>query len=186
MKSTSRRSPRSLRLARGVPLLAMLVLALVAGLACEPPSDPDAPPDPRPFAELFPDATELVTTPDPAEARERLDLSILPEGDPAHDAQIAALVDAVDTIDADRLALVVDAIVDDDTADGALLAGSGKLAPVRPTSVGTVLGFSSLLLAESPGLRLLGAVVAAGSFLCMLSCLFVLAPLLARREEAAS
>jgi predicted RND superfamily exporter protein len=43
-----------------------------------------------------------------------------------------------------------------------------------------VLGFSSLLLAESPGLQLLGGIVAVGSVLCMLSCLFVLAPLLAR------
>jgi predicted RND superfamily exporter protein len=48
------------------------------------------------------------------------------------------------------------------------------------TSIGTVLGFSSLLLAESPGLQLLGGVVAFGSIACMLSCLFVLAPLLAR------
>jgi hypothetical protein len=50
------------------------------------------------------------------------------------------------------------------------------------TSIGTVLGFSSLLLAESPGLQLLGGVVAFGSIACMLSCLFVLAPLLARSE----
>lgn len=48
------------------------------------------------------------------------------------------------------------------------------------TSIGTVLGFSALLLAESPGLQLLGAIVAFGSMACMLSCLFVLAPLLAR------
>lgn len=48
------------------------------------------------------------------------------------------------------------------------------------TSIGTVLGFSSLLLAESPGLQLLGGIVAFGSIACMLSCLFVLAPLLAR------
>tara|TARA_R110002072_G_scaffold27804_3_gene90209 strand:- start:5143 stop:7551 length:2409 start_codon:yes stop_codon:yes gene_type:complete len=50
------------------------------------------------------------------------------------------------------------------------------------TSIGTVLGFSSLLLAESPGLQLLGGIVAFGSIACMLSCLFVLAPLLARTE----
>ena len=50
------------------------------------------------------------------------------------------------------------------------------------TSIGTVLGFSSLLLAESPGLQLLGGIVAFGSTACMLSCLFVLAPLLARSE----
>lgn len=47
------------------------------------------------------------------------------------------------------------------------------------TSIGTVLGFSSLLLADSPGLQLLGGIVAFGSVACMLSCLFVLAPLLA-------
>ena len=59
------------------------------------------------------------------------------------------------------------------------LASETGVGIVR-TSVGTVLGFSSLLLAESPGLQLLGAVVAIGSLLCMLSCLFVLAPLLRR------
>jgi len=48
------------------------------------------------------------------------------------------------------------------------------------TSIGTVLGFCSLLLAESPGLQLLGGIVAFGSLACMLSCLFVLAPLLRR------
>lgn len=48
------------------------------------------------------------------------------------------------------------------------------------TSIGTVLGFSALLLAESPGLQLLGGIVAFGSISCMLGCLFVLAPLLAR------
>lgn len=52
------------------------------------------------------------------------------------------------------------------------------------TSLGTVLGFSSLLLAESPGLQLLGGVVAFGSVACMLSCLFVLAPLLARSRRS--
>jgi predicted RND superfamily exporter protein len=49
------------------------------------------------------------------------------------------------------------------------------------TSLGTVLGFSGLLVADSPGLCLLGAAVAIGSTCCMLACLFVLAPLLAGR-----
>ena len=53
------------------------------------------------------------------------------------------------------------------------------LTVVVRTSIGTVLGFSSLLLADSPGLQLLGGIVAFGSVACMLSCLFVLAPLLA-------
>lgn len=62
---------------------------------------------------------------------------------------------------------------------GASSTGATGVGIVR-TSIGTVLGFSSLLLAESPGLQLLGGIVAVGSVLCMLSCLFVLAPLLAR------
>ena len=66
--------------------------------------------------------------------------------------------------------------------DGASSTGATGVGIVR-TSIGTVLGFSSLLLAESPGLQLLGGIVAFGSILCMLSCLFVLAPLLALHQR---
>jgi predicted RND superfamily exporter protein len=66
---------------------------------------------------------------------------------------------------------------------GATDTGATGVGIVR-TSVGTVLGFSSLLLAATPGLQLLGGVVAFGSMACMLSCLFVLAPLLARTRRA--
>lgn len=66
---------------------------------------------------------------------------------------------------------------------GASDTGATGVGIVR-TSVGTVLGFSSLLLAATPGLQLLGGVVAFGSMACMLSCLFVLAPLLARTRRA--
>jgi predicted RND superfamily exporter protein len=52
------------------------------------------------------------------------------------------------------------------------------------TSLGTVLGFGALLWADSPGLRDLGGIVAVGSLASMLACLFVLAPLLARRTTA--
>ena len=65
---------------------------------------------------------------------------------------------------------------------GASQTGATGVGIVR-TSIGTVLGFSSLLLAESPGLQLLGGIVAVGSILCMLSCLFVLAPILLRRQR---
>ncbi|MFT4515271.1 MAG: putative RND superfamily exporter protein [Planctomycetota bacterium] len=63
---------------------------------------------------------------------------------------------------------------------GSNSTGATGVGIVR-TSIGTVLGFSALLLAESPGLQLLGGIVAFGSIACMLSCLFVLAPLLAKR-----
>jgi len=63
---------------------------------------------------------------------------------------------------------------------GQASTGATGVGIVR-TSIGTVLGFSALLLAESPGLQLLGGIVAFGSISCMLGCLFVLAPLLARR-----
>ncbi|MCB9879730.1 MAG: hypothetical protein H6835_19215 [Planctomycetes bacterium] len=66
----------------------------------------------------------------------------------------------------------------DPTAAGTGATGVG----VVRTSLGTVLGFGALLLAESPGLRLLGGLVAFGSAACMLACLFVLAPLLRRRS----
>lgn len=66
-------------------------------------------------------------------------------------------------------------------AESGRSTGATGVGIVR-TSIGTVLGFSSLLLAESPGLQLLGGIVAFGSTACMLSCLFVLAPLLARSE----
>ncbi|HZN39823.1 MAG TPA: MMPL family transporter [Planctomycetota bacterium] len=54
---------------------------------------------------------------------------------------------------------------------------------IARTSLGTVLGFSSLLVATSPGLRAVGAIVAIGSLATMLACLFVLAPLLAQRDH---
>lgn len=60
---------------------------------------------------------------------------------------------------------------------GARTTGAVGVGVVR-TSLGTVLGFSSLLFATSPGLRELGAIVAGGSLVCMLACLFVQAPLL--------
>ena len=63
--------------------------------------------------------------------------------------------------------------------DGAADTGATGIGVVR-TSLGTVFGFGALLWAESPGLRELGGIVAVGSLACMLSCLFVLAPLLAR------
>jgi len=66
---------------------------------------------------------------------------------------------------------------------GGWTTGATGVGVVR-TSLGTVLGFSSLLLAESPGLRDLGAIVAFGSFASMLACLFVQAPLLAPRATS--
>lgn len=66
---------------------------------------------------------------------------------------------------------------------GGTSTGATGVGIVR-TSVGTVLGFSALLLAESPGLQLLGGIVAFGSLACMFGCLFVLAPLLVRRSNA--
>ncbi|MBX3461583.1 MAG: MMPL family transporter [Planctomycetes bacterium] len=63
---------------------------------------------------------------------------------------------------------------------GGRTTGATGTGVVR-TSLGTVLGFGALLWAESPGLQALGGIVAIGSLLCMLSCLFVLAPLLAPR-----
>ncbi len=63
--------------------------------------------------------------------------------------------------------------------NGALTTGATGVGVVR-TSVGTTIGFASLLLANSPGLVQLGGIVALGSLSCMLACLFVLAPLLAR------
>jgi uncharacterized protein len=61
--------------------------------------------------------------------------------------------------------------------DRATSTGATGVGVVR-TSVGTVLGFGALWLADSPGLRALGGIVAFGSAMCMLACLFVLAPLL--------
>jgi predicted RND superfamily exporter protein len=66
---------------------------------------------------------------------------------------------------------------------GARTTGATGTGVVR-TSLGTVLGFGALLWAESPGLQALGGIVAAGSLLCLLSCLFVLAPLLAPRHHS--
>ncbi|HEX6811813.1 MAG TPA: MMPL family transporter [Planctomycetota bacterium] len=66
---------------------------------------------------------------------------------------------------------------------GGTATGATGVGVVR-TSLGTVLGFSSLLFATSPGLRAVGAIVAVGSLASMLACLFVLAPLLARRDPA--
>ncbi|MCU0867606.1 MAG: MMPL family transporter [Planctomycetes bacterium] len=60
---------------------------------------------------------------------------------------------------------------------GAADSGATGVGVVR-TSIGTVLGFGALGFAESPGLQALGGIVAFGSLLCMLACLFVLAPLL--------
>lgn len=65
----------------------------------------------------------------------------------------------------------------------ALTTGATGVGVVR-TSIGTALGFLALVLADSPGLVQLGALVAAGSCASMLACLFVLAPLLARRASA--
>jgi predicted RND superfamily exporter protein len=65
---------------------------------------------------------------------------------------------------------------------GASTTGATGTGVVR-TSLGTVLGFAALLWADSPGLRDLGGIVATGSLLCMLSCLFVLAPLLAHHNR---
>ena len=62
---------------------------------------------------------------------------------------------------------------------GASTTGVTGVGVVR-TSLGTVLGFASLLLATSPDLRAVGAIVAFGSFASMLAGLFVLAPLLAQ------
>jgi len=64
---------------------------------------------------------------------------------------------------------------------GATTTGATGVGVVR-TSLGTVIGFCSLLVATSPGLRALGTIVAVGSLASMLACLFVLAPLLARRD----
>jgi predicted RND superfamily exporter protein len=64
---------------------------------------------------------------------------------------------------------------------GASATGHTGVGVVR-TSLGTVLGFGSLLFADSPGLVHLGGLVALGSFASMLACLFVLAPLLARHR----
>ncbi|MBL8730218.1 MAG: MMPL family transporter [Planctomycetes bacterium] len=66
---------------------------------------------------------------------------------------------------------------------GAGSTGATGTGVVR-TSLGTVLGFGALLWADSPGLRDLGGIVAVGSLASMLACLFVLAPLLARRASA--
>lgn len=66
---------------------------------------------------------------------------------------------------------------------GGMTTGATGVGIVR-TSIATVLGFSALLLADSPGLQLLGGIVAFGSLACMLGCLFVLAPLLARHTNA--
>lgn len=63
---------------------------------------------------------------------------------------------------------------------GATTTGATGVGVAR-TSLGTVLGFSSLLLASSPGLVQLGAIVAFGSFTSMLAGLFVLTPLLVKR-----
>jgi len=65
---------------------------------------------------------------------------------------------------------------------GAATTGATGVGVVR-TSLGTVIGFCSLLVATSPGLRALGAIVAVGSLASMLACLFVLAPLLAQRHS---
>jgi hypothetical protein len=65
---------------------------------------------------------------------------------------------------------------------GASATGAIGVGVVR-TSIGTVLGFSSLLLADSPGLRELGGIVAVGSTASMLACLFVQAPLLRRFDH---
>lgn len=64
---------------------------------------------------------------------------------------------------------------------GAVATGATGVGVAR-TSLGTVLGFSSLWLATSPGLVELGCIVAFGSFCSMLAGLFVLTPLLASRE----
>lgn len=64
----------------------------------------------------------------------------------------------------------------------AAATGATGVGVVR-TSAGTILGFSALLLAESPGLRLLGGMVGFGSACSMLACMFVLAPLLAMRAS---
>ncbi|MBL9079110.1 MAG: MMPL family transporter [Planctomycetes bacterium] len=66
---------------------------------------------------------------------------------------------------------------------GATGTGATGTGVVR-TSLGTVLGFGALLWADSPGLRDLGGIVAAGSLASMLACLFVLAPLLERRHQS--
>jgi predicted exporter len=63
---------------------------------------------------------------------------------------------------------------------GARTTGATGVGVVR-TSYGTALGFAALATASSPGLVELGVLVAGGSVMCMLACLFVLAPLLARR-----
>ena len=62
---------------------------------------------------------------------------------------------------------------------GASTTGATGVGVVR-TSLGTTLGFGSLVLAASPGLVHLGGLVALGSFASMAACLFVLAPLWAR------
>lgn len=59
--------------------------------------------------------------------------------------------------------------------------GAAGVSVVR-TSIGTALGFGALLAAESPALVQLGGLVAFGSLASMLAGLFVLAPLLARRD----
>ncbi|MEO6596644.1 MAG: MMPL family transporter, partial [Planctomycetota bacterium] len=63
---------------------------------------------------------------------------------------------------------------------GAAVTGAVGVGVAR-TSLSTVLGFSSLWLATSPGLVELGCIVAFGSFCSMLAGLFVLTPLLAAR-----
>jgi hypothetical protein len=68
---------------------------------------------------------------------------------------------------------------------GARSTGATGVGVVR-TSIGTVLGFAALLLADSPGLAALGGIVAFGSAACLLACLFVLAPLLRAGSAAAS
>lgn len=65
----------------------------------------------------------------------------------------------------------------------AATTGATGVGVVR-TSAGTILGFGALLLADSPGLRLLGGMVGFGSACSMLACMFVLAPLLATRASA--
>lgn len=67
---------------------------------------------------------------------------------------------------------------------GATSTGATGVGVVR-TSLGTTIGFGSLLLAASPGLVHLGGLVALGSFSSMLACLFVLAPMLARAPGSA-
>lgn len=68
---------------------------------------------------------------------------------------------------------------------GARASGATGVGVVR-TSLGTTLGFAALLLADSPGLRQLGGLVALGSLASMFACLFVLAPLLADRRDSRS